>query len=204
MSQPPSLPPREPGSRRLGRPRRVVGPPVRPEPYDSPAGLVALVERRIRTRNLSPRTAAAYVRWIQAFIRHTGRRDPSTLAKPEIEGFLSSLAVERKVAAATQNQALAALLFLYREVLGLEFPWLDDLVRAKRPKRLLECLQLRVKDLDFDRREIHVREGKGQRERPTMLSTRLCESIGTHLEMVRINYCRGRRHAECKKRNWNA
>src|SRR2546422_4880222 len=85
----------------------------------------------------------------------------------EVTAFLTSLAVCDKVAASTQNQALSALLFLYREVLGVELPWLDDVVRAKRP--LLECCRLRVKDVDFATNQIVIRDGKGRKDRVTML-----------------------------------
>ncbi len=136
-----------------------------------------------------------------------------------MEAFLSNLATEGRVAASTQNQALSALLFLYREVLGVELPWLDGVVRAKRPKhlpvvlteaevrallahldgtrwlavsllygsglRLLEGLRLRVKDVEFERREIAVRDGKGGRDRVTMFSERLVEPLRTHLARVR-------------------
>jgi len=134
------------------------------------------------------------------------------MAASEVTAFLSSLAVEGRVAASTQNQALCALLFLYRQVLGIELPWLDDLVRAKRPAhlpvvltrdevvavlqhlhgvkrlavallygsglRLLECLRLRVKDVDFDRNEIIVCAGKGDRDRRRMLPVALKEPPG--------------------------
>ena len=136
----------------------------------------------------------------------------------EIGAFLSSLATDAKVAASTQNQALAALLFLYQEVLGHELPWMGDLVHAKRPAhvpvvltpaealslladltgptalvgrllygaglRLLEALRLRVKDVDFDRREIIVRRGKGQKDRHTVLPGKLVDPLREHLEVV--------------------
>jgi len=141
--------------------------------------------------------------WVRRFIAFHGRRHPRQLGAPELTSFLSSLAVRGRVAAATQNQALAALLFLYREVLGLDVPWLAEVVRAKRPRRLpvvltceeagllldkveglpglmarlmygtgmriSECVALRVKDLDLARREIVVREGKGAKDRITVL-----------------------------------
>ena len=131
----------------------------------------------------------------------------------------SHLATDGRVSASTQNQALAALLFLYREVLGIELPWMESIVRAKRPARLpvvltepevrvllaqldgtrwiavsllyssgmrlLEGLRLRVKDADFERREITVRDGKGARDRRTMLSERLIEPLRSHLARVR-------------------
>ena len=138
--------------------------------------------------------------------------------KREVTAFLSDLAVRGKVAASTQNQALAALLFLYREVLGADLPWLDDMIRAKRPMRipvvmtrgevvrvfahltgpsrlvagllyggglrLMEALRLRVKDLDFARREIRVRDGKGRKDRLTMLPERLMPALKRQVDMV--------------------
>jgi integron integrase len=139
---------------------------------------------------------------------------------PEVEAFLSHLATGERVAPSTQNQALAALLFLYREVLQKDLPWMDGMVRAKRPARvpvvltegevrallgqldgtrwlatsllyatgmrLLEGLRLRVKDVDFERREITVRDGKGGRDRRTMLPERLLAPLRTHLERVKV------------------
>ena len=145
----------------------------------------------------------------------------------EVEAFLSSLATDRHVAAATQNQALAALLFLYREVLGVELPCLDNITRAKKPQRLpvvlsrqevdrllanlsgtsslmarlmygtgmrlMECVRLRVKDVDFDRREIVVRSGKGGKDRVTMLPQSIEPALKIHLEQVRALFDGDRR-----------
>ncbi len=94
------------------------------------------VHEAIRRRYFSRRTEEAYVHWIKRFIFYSGRRHPATLGEAEVTAFLNHLAVERKVAAATQNQALSALLFLYKEVLGRELAWLDGLHRASRPPRL--------------------------------------------------------------------
>src|SRR5687768_7540463 len=93
------------------------------------------VRRVLRVKHYSLRTEQAYVGWIVRFIRANGRRHPTDLGKREVEAFLSTLAVRGKVAASTQNQALSALLFLYREVLGQTLPWMEDVVRAKRPAR---------------------------------------------------------------------
>ena len=90
----------------------------------------------LRSRHYSIRTEKAYVDWIRRYIFFHGKRHPRDLGAPQLEEFLTALAVERHVAASTQNQALAALLFLYRDVLGMELPWLDDVTRAKRPRRL--------------------------------------------------------------------
>ena len=146
----------------------------------------------IRTRHYSLRTEQSYVAWILRFIRFHGTRHPSELGAPEIQSFLSHLATHRDVAASTQNQAFAAILFLYRDVLEIDLPRLDSVIRAKRPQRvptvlrrceidavidhlsggqklmgqllygsglrLMECLRLRVKDVDLHRREIRVRD----------------------------------------------
>ena len=165
--------------------------------------LLDQVRAEIRTKHYSPRTEKAYVHWIKRFIYFTGKRHPRELGAAEVSAFLSHLATERNVAAATQNQALSALLFLYAQVLGMELPWLDAMVRAKRPVRLpvvlseaeacallaelegtrwlmasllygaglrlRECLKLRVKDIDFSYHQIMVRDGKGGKDRATML-----------------------------------
>jgi site-specific recombinase XerD len=108
----------------------------------SPAGppkpprLLDRVRTALRIRHYSRRTEEAYVAWILRYIRFHGKRHPLEMGAPELTRFLSSLAIEAKVAASTQNQALSALLFLYRDVLDLEVPWLHDVVRAKRPQRL--------------------------------------------------------------------
>jgi integron integrase len=173
----------------------------------------------LRTRHYSRRTERAYVGWIRRFIQfHTGQH-PATLGAQEVTAFLSHLAVQGHVAASTQNQALAALLFLYQHVLGVKLPWLDEVVRAKRPQRLpvvlsreevrqvlgrlngtyrliglllygsglrlLECLRLRVKDVDFALGQIIVREGKGNKDRRTMLPVTVIDELQAHLERVR-------------------
>lgn len=168
---------------------------------------------------MSRRTEEAYVFWIRRFIVFHGKRHPVEMGADEVTRFLSSLATERHVAASTQNQALAALLFLYRQVLGVELPWLDQVVHARRPARLpvvltrdevarvlaalppaawlpiallygaglrlLECLRLRVKDVDLCRGEITVRSGKGERDRRTMLPAVVQEPLAGHLRVVR-------------------
>ena len=171
--------------------------------------LLDQARERMRVKHYSLRTEEAYLHWMRRFVLHHGKRHPRDLAAAEVEAFLSHLAAEAHVSASTQNQALAALLFLYREVLGAELPWMEGIVRAKRPARLpvvlteaevrallaqlegtrwiavsllyssgmrlLEGLRLRVKDVDFERREITVRDGKGMRDRRTMLAERLIE-----------------------------
>ena len=178
----------------------------------------------IRRRGYSRRTEKAYWFWIRWFILHCGTRHPKDLGAKEVEGFLSWLATERNVAAATQNQALAALLFLYKQVLGLDLPWFSSMVRAKRPvrtpvvltqaevRRLLEqlsgvkwlmasllygaglrqieCLMLRVKDVDFAYRQITVRDGKGGKDRVTMLPEQVVQPLQAHLGQVRALHLR--------------
>jgi integron integrase len=173
----------------------------------------------IQRRHYSSRTEETYVHWIKRFIYFSGRRHPRELGAPEVTAFLNYLARERDVAAATQNQALSALLFLYKEVLGQPLPWLDDLERAKRPARLpsvltrdevqrllgqmqgvkwlmasllygaglrlRECLKLRVKDVDFGYRQILVRDGKGAKDRVTMLPQSVIEPLQAHLVRVK-------------------
>lgn len=181
--------------------------------------LLDQVVARLRARHYSLRTEQAYVGWIKRYILFHGKRHPRGMGKVEVEAFLSALAVERHVAASTQSQALAALLFLYREVLDIELPWLDEVVRAKRPARLptvldsgevrkllaaiadpecafvaqllygtgmrlLEGLRLRVKDVDLARREIVVREGKGGKDRVTMLPETLVPAMRAQLARV--------------------
>ena len=105
------------------------------EPHKEPR-LLEKVHEKIRLKHLSPRTEESYSRWIVDFIKHNKMRYPATMGKDEVTAYLSHLATRRKVAASTQNQALAALLFLYQEVLGVDLPWLDELVRAKPSRRL--------------------------------------------------------------------
>ena len=184
-----------------------------------PPRLLDRVRATLRTRHYSYRTEQAYVGWIRRFIVFNGKRHPTEMGDVEINTFLSHLATEGHVAASTQNQALAALLFLYREVLALQVPWLECLVRARKPvrlpvvlsrdevrrllsgvrgtpslvcrllygtgMRLLEGLELRVKDIDFERNEIIVREGKGAKDRHTVLPASLRASLGEHLAGVR-------------------
>ena len=177
------------------------------------------VRRVLRVKHYSIRTESAYIGWIVRFIRANGRRHPRDLGGREVEAFLSTLAVRGKVAASTQNQALSALLFLYREVLGEKLPWMEDVVRAKRPARLptvlagdetrrllaamegrawliasllygsgmrlMEALRLRVKDVDVARGEIVVRDGKGGRDRRTVLPASLVEPLQREIERAR-------------------
>lgn len=180
--------------------------------------LLDQVRERCRVKHYSLRTEQAYTHWIRRFILFHGKRHPRDMGAPEVEAFLTHLAVKEDVAPATQNQALAGILFLYRDVLGVELPWLDGVTRAKRPPRLpvvltrdevrallaqldgvfwliaslmygsglrlMEALRLRVKDVDLDRREVTVREGKGAKDRRTMLPGTLVEPLQRQREKV--------------------
>jgi len=188
-------------------------------PANPPPRLLDRVRIALRTRHYSARTEKAYVGWIRRFILFHGKRHPDTLAEPEVAAFLSSLADPGCVSASTQNQALAALVFLYQIVLDRPLAWLGDLVHAKRPTRLpivltrdecralldglrgphrivagllyggglrlLEALHLRVQDVDLARREILVRDGKGRRDRRTVLPETLVAPLRAHLDAVR-------------------
>jgi integron integrase len=183
-----------------------------------------LLSRTIRARHYSRRTEEAYKRWIRRFILFNGKRHPLDLSERDVTRFLSHLAVERKVSASTQNQALSAILFLYREVLRIDLCWMDGIVRAKRPQRLpvvlthdevrellrnlrgapllmasllygsglrlLECARLRIKDVDFSRGEITVRNGKGSKDRVTLLPSRLKNPLADHIARVRSQHGR--------------
>jgi integron integrase len=182
--------------------------------------LLEQYRERLRVKHYSLRTEDAYLHWVRRYIYFHGKRHPQEMGGSEVEAFLSHLATEGRVSPSTQNQALAALLFLYREVLEKELPWMDGMVRAKCPARvpvvltenevrallaqldgtrwlassllyatgmrLLEGLRLRVKDVDFERREITVRDGKGGRDRRTMLPERLIEPLRSHLARVKV------------------
>lgn len=182
-----------------------------------------LIERfreAMRAKHYSRRTEQAYWYWIRYFIFFHSKRHPAEMGAAEVSEFLSWLATRRDVAAATQNQALSALLFLYKRVLGQELPWLAGLVRAQRPVRLptvlteaevrrvlqhtqgvgrlmvgllygaglrqIECLMLRVKDIDFAYRQVVVRDGKGGKDRVTMLPENLVQPLQEHLGRVRV------------------
>lgn len=186
--------------------------------YQSPT-LLEQLDRTIEAKHYSPRTGEAYRAWVVKFVRFCGTRHPRELGKADVERYLSGLATERKVASSTQQQALAAILFLYRHVLHIDLPWLDDVVRAKPRRhlpvvlsrtevrdvmmhlhgthalmamllygadlRLLECCRLRVKDLDFDRRVITVRQGKGGKDRVSVLPAVVVDRLRIQLEQCR-------------------
>jgi integron integrase len=192
---------------------------------DAGTGQPRLLDRvrlAVRTRHYSLRTEEAYVAWIRRFILFHGKRHPAEMGEKEINAFLSDLAVRRKVATSTQNQALSALLFLYSAILEKPQPCLEGVVRARRPvhlptvmtqaevkrvlgrlagtskliaallygtgMRLLECLRLRVKDLDFARNQIAVRDAKGQKDRLVPFPIVVRPSLVTWLAGVRRWY----------------
>jgi integron integrase len=193
----------------------------------NPPRLLDQVRDAIRVRHYSYRTEQQYVGWIRRYILFHGRRHPRELDGSHVESFLSHLAVQRHVAAATQAQALAALLFLYKHVLNVDLPWVDSVVRATRPKKLpvvltrdevrrvlshlegtmrliasllygsglrvLEALRLRVKDVDLERRLLLIRDGKGAKDRVTLLPDSLVEPMRRQLEDVRIRHSYAKR-----------
>jgi integron integrase len=171
----------------------------------------------IRIRHYSIRTEQSYLGWMKRFILFHNKRHPAEMGEQEVTAFLSHLAVNRHVSSSTQNQALAAILFLYKEVLKHPLDWMDNIQRAKKPTRLplvftreevrailihlegskwivgafygaglrlLECLRLRVKDIDFGYKQITVRDGKGAKDRITMLPASVEEPIQRHLTKV--------------------
>jgi integron integrase len=181
--------------------------------------LLDRIRHQIRVRHYSIRTEEAYVQTVKRFILFHKKRHPQEMGVDEIRQYLSHLANERQVSASTQNQALAALLFLYREVLGTELPFIDGIERAKRPVRvpvvltraevervlncldgthhlmasllygsglrLMECIRMRVKDVDFGYQQITVRDGKGEKDRRTVLPEQLVVPMKRHLARAR-------------------
>jgi integron integrase len=181
--------------------------------------LLDRVRDKIRAKHYSIRTEQAYIDWIKRFIHFHGKRHPAELGAPEVEGFLTHLAVARNVSAATQNQAKSALLFVYKEVLGVELPWLREVTKAKLPTRvpvvltrdevaqvlsrlegvhhligrllygagmrIMEGVRLRVKDVEFSRHEIVVRNGKGAKDRVVMLPRSIKVALAEQLRRSR-------------------
>lgn len=186
---------------------------------ERPLSLLGRLRARLRTRHYSRKTEKAYVAWVRQFVLHHGRRHPRTMGSREISAFLTHLATKRNVSSSTQNQALAALLFLYRHVLSADVGFVSGIERAKRPKRLPvaltrtevravlhelrgvprlcgllmygsglrvgECVAMRIKDLDFERQEITVRSGKGDKDRCVPLPRVVIVALEKHLEAVR-------------------
>ncbi len=180
--------------------------------------LLDQMRERIRVKHYSIRTEETYLHWVKRYILFHKKRHPAEMGAPEVEAFLSHLAITANVSASTQNLALSSILFLYREVLEVDLPWLEGVTRAKKPQRLpvvltreevrqllahmdgihhmmaslmygtgmrlMECVRLRVKDIDFPRHEIVVREGKGNKDRVTMLPATVVPALQSHLEKV--------------------
>jgi integron integrase len=185
----------------------------------TPGALIEQLRGRIRVKHYSIRTEQAYVDWVRRFILFHGKRHPRDMGAKEVETFLTDLAVRGQVSASTQNQAKSAILFLYREVIDKELPWLDGVVAARASQRLpvvlsrdeveavmgrmrgtsalvarllygsglriLEGLRLRVKDVDFARCEILIRDAKGAKDRVTMLPQSLIDPLQRHLQRVK-------------------
>lgn len=182
-----------------------------------PKKLLDQVRDAVRLKHYSDRTEESYVNWIRRYILFHNKRHPNEMGSAEITAFLNHLATEERVAASTQNQALSALLFLYRDVLKKELNAPIDALRARKPKhlptvltkeevqkviglmsgtqqlmakllygsglRLSECVQLRVKDLDFAQRQVIVHDGKGMQDRVTMLPESLVKPLQEHLQV---------------------
>ena len=184
--------------------------------------LLDRVRAAIQVRHYSRRTELAYVSWVRRFVQYHGFRHPMEMGQQEVADFLNHLAQQRKVSASTQNQALSALLFLYRDVLEIDPGWIDGVVRAKRSihvpvvltvqevrtlleqlrgtpwlvanllygsgLRLLEALRLRVKDVDFQTGEIIIRDGKGRKDRRTMLPQAVARPLRAHLQRMQAQH----------------
>jgi len=197
----------------------VIPPLSQDSPAEKKPKLLDQVRSLLRTKHYSLRTEEAYVSWIKRFILFHKRRHPREMGETEISKFLTHLAVDEKVSASTQNQALCAIVFLYKHVLKRELGDLENLVWAKKSKklpvvftkeevksvlgqltgvkwlmamllygsglRLMECVRLRVKDIDFGYNQIIVRDGKGEKDRVTMLPQIVKEALKRHLVQVK-------------------
>lgn len=180
--------------------------------------LVDVINEVCRTEHYAYRTEETYLYWIKRYISFNGNRHPRELGTAEIQLFLSNLAIEFRVSASTQNQALSAILFLYKKVLSMELPWMEEIVRARRPKRvpivltraevsrvlacmdgrywlmasllygsglrMIECLRLRVQDVDFEYLQLAVRGGKGEKDRYTVLPEKLIPDVQHQMDRV--------------------
>ena len=217
VSRPPTANRPSPGG--AFRPPSAAPAPTATPVATSQPRLLDQMREALRSRHYSRRTEQSYCHWVKRFVLFHGARHPSEMAEPQINAFLTYLAVKESVSASTQNQALSALLFLSRRVIGREVGDLGDLIRARRPLRvpvvmardevkvvlaqmsgdrwlmaslmysaglrLTECLCLRVQDIDFARKEITVRAGKGNKDRRTMLPESLKQPLEQHLRAVK-------------------
>ncbi len=181
--------------------------------------LLDQVRITLRTNHYSNKTEESYISWIKQFIIYNNKTHPEKLGKEEIQKFLNYLAIERHVSSSTQNQALQAILFLYKKIIKKEVGWLDDIKHVKRIKhlpvvfsrgeaaailnsldgvpklivsllygtgmRINECLRLRIKDIDFGMNQIIVRDGKGEKDRITVLPQKLIPQLETHIDKVK-------------------
>lgn len=181
--------------------------------------LLDQVRHAIRLRHYSFSTERIYIHWIKRFILQNNKRHPRDMGATDVEAFLTYLAVKENVSPSSQNQAVSAILFLYRHVLDIELEWMDNIVRARRERkipvvftqqearsviahlsgkhwlmgslmygaglRLMECLRLRVKDIDYNYRQITVHDGKGQKDRRTVLPDSITERLDEYLLCVR-------------------
>ena len=200
----------------------TVAKPAGGAPSQRKPKLLEQMRDALRSRHYSRSTERTYLMWVRRFIFFHGVRHPAEMAEPEINAFLTHLAVKENVSASTQNQALSALLFLYRHLIGREVGDLGDVIRARKPKRLpvvmtreevkavfanlegdkwlmaslmygaglrlMECLRLRVQDIDFARNEILVRDGKGAKDRVTMLPESPQAQLRDHLKRVKATH----------------
>jgi integron integrase len=189
---------------------------------DAKPRILDRVREKVRAKHYSYRTEQQYISWIRRFILHHDKKHPAEMSAHEIENFLTHLAVDREVSSSTQNQALAALLFLYRDVLEIDLPWVENVVRARMPVRipvvlpraevqrllgqldgqfhligqilygsglrLMEALRMRLKDVDFEYAQIVVHDGKGQKDRVTILPDAVVRPLKLHLRVVRENH----------------
>lgn len=213
----------------MKKPKTTIPPidepePTRPRTRDSSTEPVPVLrqkfEQEITRRHYSPKTRKAYAHWIQHYIAFHKNQHPSKLGEPDVRAFLNDLAVKRKVAASTQNQALCAILFLYREVMQADLGWIHDIVFAKKPQRLpivlsreevvsvlshlegrtylqasllygcglrlMECHHLRLMDIDFDRNQIRVFSGKGEKDRMLMLPEMCRDALRRQMETLAL------------------
>ncbi|VAX28091.1 Integron integrase IntIPac [hydrothermal vent metagenome] len=184
--------------------------------------LLTVIKNKMRVSSYSPKTIDAYALWIKDFVRFNNMKHPNELGKIEVEKYLTYLAVERNVSASTQNQALSAILYLYKNIIIRDIGWLDDVVRARKSRRLPvvftkqevkeifryldgvpklicsllygsglrlgEALSLRVKDINFDYKQIIVREAKGDKDRITTLSEKIIPEFKVHLNNVYLQH----------------